>query len=195
MEEPQKNRVRVQELAALHALGVLSGDDLRDFEHLLLHGDAATQALIRGAEELAASLGASHQARQSLPAQLKAKLMELVRARAKFGKRMAGAHFFYILSSEGSWREMPIPGARCKELSSTGPGGYKVTLYELAPGARFPSHHHDGTEECYLLSGDLHLQGTVLHAGDFHHADAGSDHDESFTEQGCQLLVIAGLAV
>lgn len=193
MEEPQLNRERVQEWATLHALGVLSGDDLRAFEQLLAHADDATRELIRSTEELAASIGASREARQSLPAHLKAKLMEQVRARAKSGKRAPEAQFVTILKSEGSWTDLPVPGARCKALFSTGPGGYKVTLYELAAGSCFPAHHHEGAEDCYILSGDLRLQGAMLHAGDFQHAEPGSDHEESFTETGCQVLVIASL--
>jgi anti-sigma factor ChrR (cupin superfamily) len=66
-----------------------------------------------------------------------------------------------------------------------------MVLYELAPGTRFPSHHHAGAEECYVLSGDFHVEGSILHAGDFHHAESHSDHHESFTEHGCQLLIVA----
>jgi len=34
----------------------------------------------------------------------------------------------------------------------------------------------------------------VLHGGDFHHAEEESDHGESFTENGCTLLVMVATA-
>jgi hypothetical protein len=47
-----------------------------------------------------------------------------------------------------------------------------------------------GPEERFVVSGDFHVEGRVLHAGGFHHAQAESDHGESFTEGGCRLLVM-----
>ena len=87
-----------------------------------------------------------------------------------------------------------MPGVRVKDLVADTRRGLSVQLYELAPGARFPTHHHSGPEECYVVSGDFHVEGRVLHGGDFHHADAESDHDESFTEKGCTLLVMVATA-
>src|SRR5262249_54034568 len=93
-------------------------------------------------------------------------------------------------ASEGEWKTLPIPGVRCKELAHDARRGLSVKLYELAPGSTFPSHRHSGPEECFVLSGDFHVEGTVLHAGDFHHAPPQSDHRLSSTVTGCQLLVV-----
>ena len=68
--------------------------------------------------------------------------------------------------------------------------GYAVVLGKLEPGARYPSHHHTGSEEVYVLEGDLHMGSHVLRAGDFHHADAGITHGENFSEQGCTILAV-----
>ncbi|MCY7363196.1 MAG: hypothetical protein LH629_14190, partial [Ignavibacteria bacterium] len=51
-------------------------------------------------------------------------------------------------------------------------------------------HHHSGAEECYVISGDVYAQGTVLGPGDFHHAEGGSDHEMLYTKNGCTLLLV-----
>ena len=59
------------------------------------------------------------------------------------------------------------------------------------PGARFPAHRHSGPEECYVISGSLHVEGRVLRGGDFHHADGESDHGEAWTDDGVEVLLVA----
>ena len=54
-------------------------------------------------------------------------------------------------------------------------------LLDVAPGTRFPAHHHGGDEECYVISGSLVACGRRIGAGDFHHADAGSDRSSTRT--------------
>ena len=39
-------------------------------------------------------------------------------------------------------------------------------------------------------SGDLHIGDQALHAGDFHHAEAGTHHPVNFSEGGCTLLIV-----
>jgi anti-sigma factor ChrR (cupin superfamily) len=68
--------------------------------------------------------------------------------------------------------------------------GYATLLLDVAPGTRFPSHHHEGAEECYVISGSLFTCGRRLGAGDFVHADGNTDHDELFTEEGCRVLLV-----
>jgi anti-sigma factor ChrR (cupin superfamily) len=68
--------------------------------------------------------------------------------------------------------------------------GYVTLLLDVAPGSRFPPHHHGGDEECYVLSGSLIACGRRIEAGDFHHADAGSDHGELRTDEGCRVLLV-----
>ena len=52
------------------------------------------------------------------------------------------------------------------------------------------SHHHDGDEECYVLSGSVHTLGRRLGPGDFLHADTGTDHGELWTDEGAQVLLV-----
>jgi quercetin dioxygenase-like cupin family protein len=77
-----------------------------------------------------------------------------------------------------------------KVLSSSPRVGYVTLLLDVAPGTRFPAHHHGGDEECYVISGDVNTCGRRLGPGDFVHADAGTDHGELWTEQGATVLLV-----
>jgi anti-sigma factor ChrR (cupin superfamily) len=68
--------------------------------------------------------------------------------------------------------------------------GYATLLIDVAPGARFPPHYHEGAEECYVISGTLFTCGRRLGPGDFIHADAHTDHGELSTDVGCQVNLI-----
>jgi anti-sigma factor ChrR (cupin superfamily) len=64
-------------------------------------------------------------------------------------------------------------------------------LLKGEPGTRYPAHRHSGPEECYVISGSLNVEGRVLRAGDFHHAEGGSDHGEAWTDEGMEVLLVA----
>ena len=188
------NAERTTELAALNAAGVLDGDDLREFQILLAESDSAlARDLGRWNDVVAAVIIAGTEPR-SVPAELKARVIERIAASAKPAPAKQTAIFYSILQSEGEWKTLTTPGVRVKDLAADARRGLSVKLYELAPGTRFPTHHHSGPEECFVVSGDFHVEGGVLHGGDFHHAEGESDHGESFTENGCTLLVTATTA-
>ena len=188
------NAERTTELAALNAAGVLDGDDLREFQILLAESDSAlARDLGRWNDVVAAVIIAGTEPR-SVPAELKARVIERIAASAKPAPAKQTAIFYSILQSEGEWKTLTTPGVRVKDLAADARRGMSVKLYELAPGTRFPTHHHSGPEECFVVSGDFHVEGRVLHGGDFHHAEGESDHGESFTENGCTLLVTATTA-
>jgi len=98
--------------------------------------------------------------------------------------------FSFRLDSEADWQPHPVPGIRMKVLSMNERRGYATLLLDVAPGTRFPAHHHGGDEECYVISGSLVACGRRIGPGDFHHADAGSDHGELWTDEGCRVLLV-----
>jgi anti-sigma factor ChrR (cupin superfamily) len=98
--------------------------------------------------------------------------------------------FAFRLDSEDDWQPHPVPGIRMKVLSMNPRRGYATLLLDVAPGTRFPAHHHGGDEECYVISGSLVACGRRIGAGDFHHADGGSDHGELWTDVGCRVLLV-----
>jgi anti-sigma factor ChrR (cupin superfamily) len=98
--------------------------------------------------------------------------------------------FSLKMSNEQDWLPHPVPGIRMKVLSVNRTSGYATLELDVRPGTRFPAHHHAAAEECYVLSGSLYTCGRRLGPGDFVHADAGTDHAELWTEEGCRVLLV-----
>jgi len=134
---------------------------------------------------LARSAGTGDAPRPHVLEQLMARVVATAPAAAN-----APAGFSFRLQSEDDWLPHQVPGIRMKILSNNDRRGYATLLLDVAPGTRFPAHHHGGDEECYVISGSLFACGRRIAAGDFHHADAGSDHGELWTEEGCRVLLI-----
>ena len=178
----------LNELAASNAVGALKSDESEQFHDSLATADEQTKAGIIQLQDDAALFAVAQSSERNPSASLKGKILAQVQASAvSFPKP-----FFFVERNEGQWQTLPIPGVRAKDLSADSRLGMSVKLYELAAGARFPNHHHSGPEECYVVCGDFHVEDRVLHGGDFHHAESNSDHGESFSENGCTLLVIVG---
>jgi anti-sigma factor ChrR (cupin superfamily) len=100
------------------------------------------------------------------------------------------AGFAFRFSRDSDWRPHPVPGIRMKVLAKSSESGYATLLLDVAPGTRFPPHRHEGSEDCYVISGTLFTCGRQLGPGDFVHADAHTDHGELFTQEGCQVLLV-----
>ena len=98
--------------------------------------------------------------------------------------------FSFRLGHDDDWLPHPVPGIRMKVLALNRERDYATLLLDVAPGTRFPPHHHGGDEECYVVSGTLVSCGRRMGPGDFLHADAGSDHGELTTDEGCRVLLI-----
>jgi anti-sigma factor ChrR (cupin superfamily) len=98
--------------------------------------------------------------------------------------------FTFKWATDHRWLPHPVPGIKMKILAVNRKRGYATLLLDVAPGTRFPAHHHGGAEECYVLSGSLFTCGRRLGPGDFVHADDNTDHDELWTEEGCQVILV-----
>jgi anti-sigma factor ChrR (cupin superfamily) len=187
---------RLRQLASLYAAGALSAEELEQFERSLAQADANTKAEIAKFQDLAALVATSLIPEKLPPANLKAKLLGKLDQHVK----QAASHeqespAFSLMRSgdEIGWRSLPIPGASVKLLSIDRERGYAVVLGKLAAGARYPAHRHFGSEEIYMLSGDLTIEGETLRPGDFHHAAAGTIHGVNYSEHGCTLLAVVSV--
>jgi anti-sigma factor ChrR (cupin superfamily) len=98
--------------------------------------------------------------------------------------------FSFRLANDRQWLPHPVLGIRMAVLAENHEQGYVTLLLDVAPGTRFPAHHHGGAEECYVISGSLVACGRRIEAGDFHHADSGSDHGELWSDEGCRVLLV-----
>jgi anti-sigma factor ChrR (cupin superfamily) len=97
-------------------------------------------------------------------------------------------------AADAEWLESGIPGLTLRILALDRERDVVTMLLRGEPGARYPSHRHTKPEECYVLRGSVIIDGRVLGPGDFHHADADSDHGEIYTVDGAEVLLVAGAA-
>jgi anti-sigma factor ChrR (cupin superfamily) len=119
-----------------------------------------------------------------------ADVKERLMARIRGERATLPRGFSFTIDAETEWQPHPVPGIRMKLLSRNQAKGYVTLLLDVAPGTRFPEHHHSGAEECYVISGSLTACGRTIGAGDFHHADGDTDHGELYSETGCRVLLV-----
>ncbi len=195
------NEERLQELAALRAVGALEGTELEEFEAQLLVGaNGLAGGHAAAFNDLAALLAISLAVPKEPPRDLKEKILRGLAgtspasgaarpAASEFTATPAG--FKFVFAAEPSaWQKLPVPGAWVKMLSLDPVRGYAVVLGKLDPGTRYPEHKHIHGEQVYVLSGDLHIGAQRLGPGDFHHADAGTVHGVNYSEAGCVILAV-----
>ena len=97
----------------------------------------------------------------------------------------------FVRAIEGSWKSGADPGVRRRTIFMD-PARRTVTcLVRMEAGTRLPGHRHVTAEQFYMLEGDTHVSGQVLHAGDYYRAAAGTEHGVTYTEGGCLFLMIS----
>lgn len=193
------NCTRLQELAAAHALGALDRTEAAQLEALAdsdpdirIEVDAffaVTAALMRPVTPVTAPAGARDQI--------------LARIRATPQQRPGGtvaptaapdlAGFRFLRPAEGAWTEGLHPGVRFQVLASNIRRNYMMVYLELDPGAVYPAHDHSGTEELFVVRGDLVTEGRRMLAGDFLHSEPGTHHHDLMSPGGCQALLVTPL--
>lgn len=99
----------------------------------------------------------------------------------------------YTVTAKQAWGESGVAGIAAKVLAIDRPRGLVTMLLKGANGAVFPSHRHTTPEECYVVSGSIRIGDLVLRAGDFHHADPDSEHDEIHVLDDAEVLLVAGI--
>ena len=170
----------IQALALADAIGALDPDERADLETRLAglpHGVFAEVAhLCDASVEIAASVSAETPS---------------PRVRDALLARIAAPSNHTITAADGAWVETPVRGVRIKILSIDRARDRVTMLLKGEPGARYPAHRHSGPEECYVISGSLIVEGRVLRAGDFHHAESDSNHGEQWTDEGVEVLLVA----
>jgi anti-sigma factor ChrR (cupin superfamily) len=181
-----------QELASLHAAGALTAEEQAQFERDLA-ANSELRAYARGLQRTAELLAISS-ANRKPAAQLKAKVLERIEAleaarRSAPNPAPAGLRFEDGAAERG-WKALPVAGAYIRLLSLEQEHGYAVLLGKLDPGTRYPAHVNAGPEDFLVLTGDLVIGDRRMVAGDFHHADKGSQHAENYSVEGCTLVAV-----
>jgi anti-sigma factor ChrR (cupin superfamily) len=183
-----------QELASLYALGALSPREQPAFE-AELSANPELQALTRGLQSAIALVAAATPA-VAMPPGLKDRVfrrieeLEAAKTPGQASPAPPMGLSFALAAGQSGWKPLPVPGAFIKLLSLERERGYAVLLGKLEAGTRYPAHRNAGPEDFYILTGDLVVGELKLVAGDFHHADAGSQHEENHSVGGCTLLAV-----
>jgi len=171
------------DLADVYALGALDGEELAQFQAHLSAGCAECQTRVKDAGD---ALAMVPQAITPLtpPDRAKSRLFEQIDAE-KPG-------LCFNLANQGEWQEM-APGVTAKVLNMD-PDRQRVTaLVRMAAGSHYDSHRHTRTEELVVIEGSCHCGGKLLQKGDYHRAEAGSIHYETYTDDGSLMLLITSV--
>ena len=188
-----------QEQASLYAVGALPAEEQRMFEAELRNNNELrefTHSLQRITDFLALtsppvipSAGLQDKVLHRIESRKSHQPLTLTVPKSSPPKGLPG-FLFHGADDPKGWKQLPVPGAWIKLLSLERERGYAVLLGRLEPGVRYPAHQHEGGEELYILTGDLHIGDRALVAGDFHHADAGTAHGVNYSVEGCTLLAV-----
>jgi quercetin dioxygenase-like cupin family protein len=154
------------EIVVLDGQASLGGLTLRCGDAACAPHDAAT-ALVAG------SIGTRLFIRWSAPAQP---------ARA--------ATVFPVLGRDAGWVDF-LPGVRIKPLWED--GERSSMLVHMRAGAMVRGHGHDLEEECMMLAGEAFVGDTLLRAGEYQLAPAGSVHGAITTDVGALFYVHGAL--
>ena len=100
---------------------------------------------------------------------------------------------YTVWAADATWLDTGLPGVRSRVLAVDTARALVTLVIRAEPGAVYPSHKHHGPEECFIISGSVVIDGRVLRAGDFHHADEDSEHGEITTTEGAEVLIIGAV--
>jgi anti-sigma factor ChrR (cupin superfamily) len=173
----------VEALALADAVGALDPDEQRELAALLAELSPETRAQVARLYEITTVVAASAES-FAPPPHLRERVLAAARTPARY--TLWG-------SDEEGWTDTPLPGIRVKVLAVDRARSRATLLIRAQPGAVYPSHKHHGPEECYIVRGSVVMDGRVLRAGDFHHADEDSDHGEITTVEGAEVLIVGAI--
>jgi anti-sigma factor ChrR (cupin superfamily) len=89
-------------------------------------------------------------------------------------------------ADERKWRDV---GAGLCALDLHEASGRRLQLVRIAPNGRMLAHRHAGTEVMYVVRGSLIVDGVRLHSGDVLTSPEGSVHRETWSAEGCELVI------
>jgi len=181
----------MKELAALHALSVLSQAEAHAFEQHLAEGCEVCGHELETFERTVRDLAFASQEIEP-PSTVRGRLIARTAQFDRVSKRQSidADQFVSILSTEGEWLDID-EGVRLKKMYVDRLTGIATSLVRMLPGASLPAHQHLGVEQFFVIEGDCNVAGQTLGAGDYHRAKEGSTHETTFTTGGTLFLLIA----
>jgi len=188
-DRTQVSHADLHELAPLYALEALDAAEKIAFEEHLRQGCDICAKDVRSFTDIAGFIA------ESVPAAPSAGLRDRLLSKVSHSPRVPGVLFersgvLIARSDELDWQDL-APGIVFKPLYQDSDRKYNTSLVRMQAGALYPAHHHAEIEELFMLSGDLHVEGEVMHSGDYCRGATGSVHGETFSENGCLFLLMA----
>jgi quercetin dioxygenase-like cupin family protein len=172
----------VEALALADSIGALDPDERVEWEARRAELSPEEQAQVARLYETAAAVATTIHVLEP-PAHVRERVLAAARTPTRYT----------VWSSDADWAETGLPGLRSKVLAVDKVRSLATLLIRAEPGAVYPSHKHHGPEECFVVSGSIVIDGRVLRAGDFHHADEDSDHGEITTTEGAEVLIVGAI--
>ncbi|HEX7614379.1 MAG TPA: cupin domain-containing protein [Thermoanaerobaculia bacterium] len=96
-----------------------------------------------------------------------------------------------VLVADAPWTPAALPGLDFKVLHRDDARGYTTRLLRFAPGSTYPSHRHGATEEVFIVSGSVVLNGVTLRAGDYCRSEAGTTETAAFSTEGGLAIIVS----
>ncbi len=185
-----------EELAALYLSGAMTTAESQEFEERLAGGwlEAAKALLeLEGAVRTLSVSAGQITPRPEIKAAIMAKLRDQAVVPRKSETKLPGLAFEF--ANDKDFRSTPFPGIYVRILNLDRKRKQFTCLMRLEPGAVYPSHPHDGPEECLVLDGEIIVGDVRMKKGDYQRAEPNSQHIEQRTETGALIYLSAPMSL
>ena len=177
----------IEESAALYLAGALTPEEYSTFEAQLNAGWAEGSTALLGMQAAVRAIVVT------VPpiaprAAVKDGLLQKLKA-----IQLPGIRFRF--ADDDEFVQTPYAGVAVRILNKDRERKQFTFLMRLQPGASYPSHPHDGPEECLVLEGEIVVDGVRMKKGDYQRAEPGHDHCDQFSDTGALLYITAPLAL
>ena len=172
----------LEALVLADAIGALDPDERLDLQARLAGLTPEERSEVAGLYDVTTTVALSVPSSEP-PAHVRERLLATIRKPTRYT----------VSAADAAWIETGVPGIRARILAVDKQRSLVTLVLRAEPGAVYPSHRHHGPEECFVISGSVVIDGRVLRAGDFHHADADSDHGEIITTEGAEVLLVGAV--
>lgn len=172
----------LEALVLADAIGALSEQEQRELHAQLAELPADAQDAVARLYDSALLVAASAESHEPPPG-ARDRILAAARETAQ-----------YTLRASDAWTESGLPGITAKVLAVDQSRGLVTMLLRGEAGARYPSHRHSTPEECYVVRGRIRIGDLELAAGDFHHAEFDTDHDEITVLEPAEVLLVGAIA-
>ena len=169
---------------AIYALGAMSAAEREEFEARLAAGEVDPEEI---EEHLQTMTELAEEIASVMPTPRRA-LKDSIMAAIGGPEPLPDPKQMIVRANQGEWLEL-MPGISVKILYHNEALERTTLLVKIAPGAAYPMHRHVGMEECLVIEGDLHVNGTILYPGDYAVSFNDKVHRDTHSEGGCLLLL------